>query len=63
MISGIVLSLQQPGSLLWREFDPWPRNFYMLWPKKEKFLQSESYLPTTTHYKITNYTATKLDLA
>ena len=33
-----VLSLQQLGSPLWREFNPWPRNFHMPqpWPKKEK---------------------------
>ena len=29
-------TLQQPGSLLWHGFDPWPRNFHTLqaWPKK-----------------------------
>ena len=32
------------GLLLWRGFDPWPRNFHMLWvwPKKKKFLSCES---------------------
>lgn len=38
-----ALSLQWLGSLLWREFDPWPESFHMLqvWSKKEKknFLQ------------------------
>ena len=24
-----MLSLQQPRSLLWHGFNPWPRNFYM----------------------------------
>ena len=24
-----ALSLQQPGSLLWHGFDPWPGNFHM----------------------------------
>ena len=33
-----ALSLQRQGSLLWPGFDPWPRNFHMLWvwPKKKK---------------------------
>ena len=32
-----MLSLHGFGSLLWCEFDPWPRNFHMLWAgKKEK---------------------------
>ena len=36
-----VLSLQQLGSLLWHRFNPWTRNFHMLWmwlkknPKQE----------------------------
>ena len=30
-----ALSLQQPGSLLWHGFDPWPGNVHTLqvWPK------------------------------
>ena len=33
-----ALSLQWLGSLLWREFDPWPGKFYILRmkPKKKK---------------------------
>ena len=33
-----ALSQQPLGSLLWRGFSPWPRNFHILqaWPKKEK---------------------------
>ena len=27
----LVLSLERLGSLLWYGFDPWPRNFHMLW--------------------------------
>ena len=37
-VKNLALSLQQPGLLLWREFDPWPRNFHIpwVWPKKSK---------------------------
>ena len=37
-VKDLTLSLQQLGSLLWNEFDPWPRNFHMLQerPKKKK---------------------------
>lgn len=34
-----VLSLQQPGLLLWCKFSLWPKNFHMLWkcpPPKKK---------------------------
>ena len=30
-VKDLVLSLQQLGLLLWHRFDPWPRNFCMLW--------------------------------
>ena len=29
-VKDLVLSLQQLGLLLWRGFDPWPRNFHIL---------------------------------
>ena len=34
-IKDLVLSLLWLGYLLWRRFDPWPGNFFMLqgWPK------------------------------
>ena len=32
----LVLSLLWLGSLLWLEFDPWPRNFCMLWVPPRK---------------------------
>ena len=32
----LVVSLQQLGLLLWRGFDPWPRNFHMLWARPKK---------------------------
>ena len=37
-IKDLVLSLQQPRSLLWCEFHPWPGNFHMphAQPKKKK---------------------------
>ena len=37
-VKDLALSLQQLKSLLWHQFNPLPRNFYMLWaqPKKEK---------------------------
>ena len=37
-VKDMTLSLQGLGMLLWREFDPWPRNFHMPWvqPKKKK---------------------------
>ena len=31
-----ALSLQHLGLLLWREFDPWPRNFHMPWAQPPK---------------------------
>ena len=33
-----ALSLQQLGSVLWHEFDPWPRNIHWprVWPKRKK---------------------------
>ena len=36
-----ALSLQWLGSLLWHEFNPWPRSFHMLrvWQKKKKAIQ------------------------
>ena len=30
-VKDLALSLQQLGLLLWPRFDPWPRNFHMLW--------------------------------
>ena len=37
-IKDLALSLQQPWSLLWNRFNPWPGNFYTLQaqPKKKK---------------------------
>ena len=37
LVEDPILSLQRLGLLLRHEFDPWPRNFYMLhvWPKKK----------------------------
>jgi len=36
-VKDLTLSLQQLGSLLWHEFNPWPGNFYMPWAQpKEK---------------------------
>ena len=37
-LKGLMLSLQWLGSLLQHGFNPWPRNFLMLWawPKKKK---------------------------
>ena len=34
----LVLTLEQPRSLLWHRFDPWPRNFHTLqaWIKKNR---------------------------
>ena len=39
-----AMLLKQLGSLLWHEFDPWPRNFHMLqvWPKKQIIKKKES---------------------
>ena len=36
VVKDLELSLLWLGSLLWHGFNPWPRNFYMLWvwPKK-----------------------------
>ena len=33
----LALSLQQLESLLWHEFDPWPRKFHMLQVQPKKF--------------------------
>ena len=42
-----ALSLQWPGSLLWHEFNPWPRNFHVGWAKlKKKRIESPE---TKTH--------------
>ena len=30
-VKDLVLSLLWLGSLLWHEFNPWARNFHMLW--------------------------------
>ena len=38
MVQNLMLSLQWLGLLLWRGFDPWPRNFHMPWPKKKEEL-------------------------
>ena len=38
-VKDLALSLLLLGSLLWRRFSPWPRNFHMPWvQKKEKIL-------------------------
>ena len=44
------LSLQQLGSLLWRMFDPWPRNFCVpwAWPKKKKQKQKQQTMKTSS---------------
>ena len=41
-VEGLALSLQQLGLLLWRGFNPWSRNFHMLWvwPRKEDWSAS-----------------------
>ena len=46
-----ALSLHRPRLLLWRGFDPWPRNFHMLqvWPKKIKRI----FCRTKIHYSPT----------
>ena len=48
-VKGSVLSLQWLGSLLWQGFNPWPKNFHMLWagPKKPKTKQIVSAQETT----------------
>ena len=48
-VKNLGLSLQQPGSLLRHGFNPWPRNFQVLWcgqkkKKKKKKNQLGSYL-------------------
>ena len=30
-VKNLAWSLQQPGMLLWCGFNPWPRNFHMMW--------------------------------
>lgn len=37
-IKDLALSVQQLRSLLWRQFDPWPKSFLMpwAWPKKRE---------------------------
>ena len=37
-VKDLALALQRLRLLLWYGFDPWPRNFHMLWvwPKKKK---------------------------
>ena len=46
-VKDLVLSLQQLGLLLWRGFDPWPRNFHILQEgerkKKKKECDSTTY--------------------
>ena len=34
-VKDLVLPLLWLKSLLWYEFDPWPRNFHMLWTAKK----------------------------
>ena len=36
-----ALSLQQLGSLLWRKFNPWPRNFHMPRQGQKKIFLSQ----------------------
>ena len=35
-VKATVLPLLWLESLLWREFDPWPGNFYMFWHSHQK---------------------------
>ena len=35
-VEDLTLSLQRPGSLLWRGFNPWPRNLHMPWAQPQK---------------------------
>lgn len=36
MVKDLALSPLWLGSLLWREFDPWPGNFSMPWAQSKK---------------------------
>ena len=35
-VKDLILSLLWLSLQLWRGFDPWPRNFHMLWVQKKK---------------------------
>ena len=50
-VKGLALSLQRLWSLLWQGFDPWPRNFHILWtgPKKLDLGEEKSELKLSKH--------------
>ena len=48
-VKDLVLSQQQPGSLLWRGFDLWPGNFHMLQGQQVK-QKNKTKNPTTTAF-------------
>ena len=52
-VKGLAFSLLWRGSLLWCEFDPWFRNFYMLWApsKKKVFIKKEEGVPLMAQWK------------
>ena len=46
-VKDLAWLLQWLGSLLWCGFNPWPRNFHMLWvwPKNKKLNNFKNKLP------------------
>ena len=56
-VKDLALSLQWLILLMWRGFDPWPRNFHMLqaWPK-EKNKEKEKIQVFECPHKVLNKT-------